>query len=384
MATKYGVIKTAISKWKNDFLGKGSYTTMNRSSKRSSHVTDKCDLKATKDPKVRELKAEVDSLNKQIYHMKMELDALKVASEVIKKDRSINLTELNNLEKADVINALKNNYRLAELLKLFNIPKSSYFYKLTVKKSIDKYYELRNKVRNIFDSSHKTYGYRRINVMLKRENYIVSDKVIIRIMNEEGLHVYVPKCKKYSSYKSEISQSVPNIVKRNFHSKLPNKILFTDITEFAIPAGKVYLSPIIDCFDGIVISWSIGESPNAELANSMLRNTIAKLKDGEQPIIHSDRGCHYHWTEWISLTTQAGIIRSMSKKGCSPDNAACEGFFGRLKNEMFYNRSWINMQIKEFINVLDNYIHWYNEKRIKMSLGGKSPVEYRCSLGLNY
>jgi len=74
----------------------------------------------------------------------------------------------------------------------------------------------------------------------------------------------------------------------------------------------------------------------------------------------------------------------MSKKGCSPDNAACEGFFGRLKNEMFYNRSWTNVSIKEFINELDNYIHWYNEKRIKMSLGRKSPIEYRCSLGLDY
>ena len=59
----------------------------------------------------------------------------------------------------------------------------------------------------------------------------------------------------------------------------------------------------------------------------------------------------------------AGLTRSMSKKGCSPDNSACEGFFGRLKNEMFYGRSWKDVTIEEFIRILDEYIHWYAEKK---------------------
>jgi transposase InsO family protein len=72
----------------------------------------------------------------------------------------------------------------------------------------------------------------------------------------------------------------------------------------------------------------------------------------------------------------------MSKKGCSPDNSACEGFFGRLKNEMFYGKSWQGVGADEFIDILDEYIHWYNEKRIKMLPGAMSPLEYRRSLGL--
>lgn len=72
----------------------------------------------------------------------------------------------------------------------------------------------------------------------------------------------------------------------------------------------------------------------------------------------------------------------MSKKGCSPDNSACEGLFGRLKNEMFYNQNWTGVSTKQFIDILDNYLVWYNEKRIKISLGKKSPVEYRRSLGI--
>jgi len=67
----------------------------------------------------------------------------------------------------------------------------------------------------------------------------------------------------------------------------------------------------------------------------------------------------------------------MSSKGCTPDNAACEGFFGRLKNEMYYDRPWNEVSIQQFIDLVDQYIGWYNKKRIKLSLGGLSPAEYR-------
>ena len=154
------------------------------------------------------------------------------------------------------------------------------------------------------------------------------------------------------------------------------------IKEFSIRGGKVYLSPIINCFDGMPVAWSIGTSPNAELSNSMLRMAVSTLKPDEKPIVHSDRGCHYRWPEWISIIEEAGLIRSMSKKGCSPDNAACEGFFGHLKTEMFYNTNWGNVSIEEFIQEVDQYLHWYREDRIKLSLGGLSPINYRRRMGV--
>ena len=129
---------------------------------------------------------------------------------------------------------------------------------------------------------------------------------------------------------------VDNLVARDFHAEEPNTKWLADLTEFHIPAGKVYLSPIIDCFDGMVISWTIGTSPDAELVNTMLDDAIGNLRGGEHPITHTDRGCHYRWPGWISRMDNAGLIRSMSRKGCTPDNSACEGFFGRIKNEMFY------------------------------------------------
>jgi transposase InsO family protein len=203
-------------------------------------------------------------------------------------------------------------------------------------------------------------------------------------MKDENLVVPNIKRKKYSSYKGEISPEVENVVNRDFHADKPNSKWLTDITEFHIPAGKIYLSPIIDCFDGLPVSWTIGTSPSAELVNTMLDEAILMLNNNEKPIVHSDRGCHYRWPGWLERIEKAQLIRSMSKKGCSPDNAACEGFFGRLKNEMFYGYSWTDTTIAQFIEELNEYIKWYSEDRIKLSLGGMSPIDYGRSLGLAF
>jgi putative transposase len=114
----------------------------------------------------------------------------------------------------------------------------------------------------------------------------------------------------------------------------------------------------------------------------MLDDVISQLSDEEHPIIHSDRGSHYRWLGWISRIEKAGLVRSMFRKGCSPDNSACESFFGRLKNEMFYNHSWQGVSVEQFTDELDSYLIWYNEKRIKMSLGAMSPMDNRRSIGL--
>lgn len=131
-----------------------------------------------------------------------------------------------------------------------------------------------------------------------------------------------------------------------------------------------------------MVSWKIGLSPDATLVNTMLDDAISRLSPEEKPIVHSDRGVHYRWPGWIERMDNAGLTRSMSKKGYSPDNSACEGVFGRLKNEMFYNADWTGVSISDFIDILNNYLVWYNESRIKKSLGFMSPMEYRRNLGL--
>jgi putative transposase len=90
--------------------------------------------------------------------------------------------------------------------------------------------------------------------------------------------------------------------------------------------------------------------------------------------VHSDRDAHHRWPGWISRIASAKLVRSMSRKGYSPENAACEGFFGWLKSELFYPRNWQSRTIEQFIGALDAYIRWYNEKRIRIPLGALSPV----------
>lgn len=149
----------------------------------------------------------------------------------------------------------------------------------------------------------------------------------------------MPKRAKYRSYLGEITPEVDKIISRNFHAKQPYEKLLTDITEFALSDGKLYPSATIDCFDGMVIGWTIDSRPNANLVNTMLDGVIASLPHSCYPTVHSDRGCHYRWPGWLERMKEAARTRFMSKKGCSPDNTACGGFFGRLKNEMFYGLS---------------------------------------------
>ena len=298
-----------------------------------------------------------------------------------KKDQGIDLNKLSNREKTTVVDALKTTYKLKDLLELLKLSKSSYYYQKAIQSRPDKYHAVRTDMKLIFLENYSCYGYRRIHKAIKGSRLVISEKIIRRLMREEQLIVIRKSRRKYSSYQGEISPAVANIVDRNFHAETPDTIWLTDLTEFQLPAGKVYLSPLIDCFDGLVVSWSIGTSPNAELVNTMLDNGIDRL-DTQRPIIHSDRGCHYRWPGWITRMDAARLTRSMSRKGCSPDNAACEGFFGRLKNECFYNRCFQDYSIDAFMHYLDQYIHWYNTKRIKKSLGYLSPMAYRQQLKL--
>lgn len=281
-----------------------------------------------------------------------------------------------------LIDALRSKHTLSNLLGVLKLSRSSYYYQFATKRLEGKYEQLKARIIELFRENNSCYWYRRIHQLLKREGKRVSEKVVRALMAAANLIVVVTRRRKYSSYEGESTPAPSNLLERNFHAANPNLKWLTDITEFHIPSGKVYLSPIVDCFDGILVSWTISTSPNADMVNSMLDMATSTLREGESPILHSDRGGHYRWPGFLERTERSGLIRSMSKKGCSPDNAACEGLFGRIKNEFFYNRSWIGVSITKFMNCLDDYLHWYNNGRIKLSLGGMSPMEYRRNLGL--
>ena len=255
------------------------------------------DLGDQLDSEKAELEAKVKRLENDVYKLQLERDILEKAGDILKKEEGINLDQLTNREKVFLIDALRNKYKLNELLPVLKLSKSSYCYQVQCIKSKDKYKELRQQIKELFMCNKEIYGYRRIHCLLRKDGIIVSEKIVRRIMNEEQLIVKAARKRKYNSYKGEITPEVDNIIKRDFSAKKPNEKWLTDITEFHIPAGKIYLSPIIDCFDGMVVSWTIGTSPNSKLANTMLQKAIEQLDPSEHPLVHSDRGCHYRWVE---------------------------------------------------------------------------------------
>jgi transposase InsO family protein len=327
------------------------------------------------------LQEEKQQLVEEKKRLGLEIAIMKMTEEILKKGPGADQNKLTNKEKTMLIDALRSEYPLPMLIKRFRIARSSYHYQRNALSRPDKHARIRIDTCRIFGENSGRYGYRRIHAMLRRSGMKISEKVVQRIMKEESLFVVCKRRRKYSSYRGEGLPAADNLLNRDFHADAPNEKWLTDITEFHLPAGKVYLSPIVDCFDGLITSWAIGTSPDAELVNTMLDRAVATLGKGERPLVHSDRGGHYRWPGWLTIMESAGLTRSMSKKACSPDNAACEGFFGRLKNEMFYNKSWHNVTTSEFMDILDRYLVWYNERRIKISLGAMSPLEYRRSLG---
>jgi transposase InsO family protein/transposase-like protein len=324
----------------------------------------------------------IEDLKARNHGLELENALMRETIKLLKKDPGVDQKSLSNPEKAILVDALRRSFSLSEIMEKLKMASSSYYYSRAALSRPDKYAGLRVKVKALFLEHRAVYGARRIWFALKNVGIKVSEKVVRRIMREDRLVVICQhKRRPYSSYGGEISPAPANLIQRDFHAAEPNQKWLTDITEMKAADAKVYLSPVLDCFDGKVVSFTVGLHPDEELANTMLKDAIATLPQGKHPIIHSDRGCHYRWPKWIQITRDAHLVRSMSKKGCSPDNAAAEGFFGRLKNEMYYGFEWTKRPARELMQGISEYIAWYNGKRLKASLGGMSPNQYRKSLG---
>ena len=193
-------------------------------------------------------------------------------------------------------------------------------------------------------------------------------------MKEERLTSKV-RMKKYRSYRGQIGKVAPNFIQRDFNAEKPNRKWSTDITEFALFGRKLYLSPILEMFNGEIVTYEISTSPCLAQVMNMLDKAFAKVKDTEGIIFHSDQGWQYQHAYYQKTLKNHGIIQSMSRKGNCLDNSVMENFFGLLKSELLYLQEFKSLE--DFETKLHEYIFYYNNKRIKLKLKGMSPVEYR-------
>ncbi len=180
---------------------------------------------------------------------------------------------------------------------------------------------------------------------------------------------------RYRSYKGEIGKIAPNILNRDFVASAPNQKWATYVTQINIGSTKLYLSPILDMFNGEIVSYNISKSPNLEQIYDMLDKAFEKYDNLDRLIIHSDQGWQYQNYGYRKRLEERHVIQSMSRKGNCLDNAVAENFFGIMKSELLYADKFESPEA--FIKALDEYIDYYNNIRIKSRLNGKSPVQYR-------
>ena len=272
---------------------------------------------------------------------------------------------------------LRLKYNLKILLKISKLAKSVYYYTLAKENKDDKNKEIIEKIREIFINNKERYGYRRITLELKNQNYNVNHKKVYRIMVKLGLKPLKRNKRKYSSYKGTVGKIADNLIKRNFTANNPNEKWYTDVTKFNLRGEKCYLSPILDGFNGEIISYNTSKSPNLAQIDDMLNKAFKKVGNLEGLIFHSDQGWQYQHQSYQQRLKNNGIKQSMSRKGNSMDNGMMENFFGLLKTEMFYDQENRYETLDDLIKAIDDYIYYYNYDRIKEKLKGLSPVNYR-------
>lgn len=316
-----------------------------------------------------------DKLKEENERLKAEIDFLKKSQSLAKK-----LEELTTKEKVKVVNELRTKYKLKVLLEMAKIPLSVYYYQLNViKNEVNKYEEVEKEIDYLYLKKHKKrIGYQRIYIELKNQGVKIGKNKVLEIMRKKG---YVKQNKvnyrKYNSYKGDLGGVKENILNQNFKATRPYEKAGTDVTMFRVKEEAVYLSPVIDFYTREILSYEVGTNAKLERVLDMIKKLKINHKDKiKGMIIQSDQGIQYQNSRYSDLLKEYEIIQSMSRKGNCLDNSPTENFFGRLKEEIWYNKEYKYENSKELIREIHDYIKYYNETRIVTRLK-TSPINFR-------
>lgn len=224
------------------------------------------------------------------------------------------------------------------MLKYAEVTRSTFYYQLNRLKTPDKYKEIKEEITAIYHGNKGRYGYRRMTMELHNRGFNINHKTVSKLMKELELQCFV-RTQKYKSYKGEVGKICDNLLNREFEAGNPNEKWVTDVTEFKVHSEKLYLSPIVDLFNGEVISYNLSRHPVFAQVVDMLEKAFNKIPDNTNLILHTDQGWQYQMKKYQYLLKEKGIRQSMSRKGNCLDNSLVENFFGLLKSELFYMKA---------------------------------------------
>lgn len=273
-------------------------------------------------------------------------------------------------------------YGLPVLLEVAAMARSTYYYNKALLDKPDKHEAVVSRLRELHAFHKGRYGYRRLTAALRAEGYVINHKTVLRLMRRSGIECRIRRRKKRTRASAELAAR-PNILARQFHADAPFEKAVTDVTEFTIGGHRVYVSALLDLYDGAVISIAMSRNNNTNLIMSMFDSmSQAQLDRLENILIHSDQGVLYRTVRYHEFLQAKHIVQSMSRRGNCYDNAVVESFFGTFKSETI--RIMPIRDLEQLAKELADYTKYYNEVRIKSTLGYKSPLEYRKYNGFDF
>nr|ART90301.1 transposase [uncultured bacterium] len=296
---------------------------------------------------------------------------------VLKKIARLDPDEkISCVDKAHVILGSRRDHKLAVLLQVADLARSTFYYQRQAMQCDDKHGDMKTRICAVYAEHKGRYGYRRIaaalcNCMAQQ----VKSKPVQRLMQQMGLRSLIRAKRRYRHTHGSSDVHVPNVLQRDFHAETPNQKWATDITEFSVKGQKVYLSACMDLYKGEIIAQRLARRPIFDLVSGTLEAALSQSKDTTGLTVHSDQGWHYKMQPYRAMLAHRGVTQSMRRKGNCLDNAVIESFFGTLKAEFFHLAEFDSVaQLEAGVH---DYIRYYNYERIKLGLQGLSPVEYR-------
>ena len=232
-------------------------------------------------------------------------------------------------------------------------------------------------VLEAYEKSRKTYGYRRIQILIEREYGVkINHKAVLRLMRKLNIRSIARQRypRRYFHKRYWSITTTQNLLKQDFSTKGPNEKWGTDITYINTRKGFVYLAVIKDFFDGTILGHALSRNLSPKMVLQAVRLATSSIQTAQGVILQSDRGFQFQTDAYRSLTKQFGIIPSMSRKGNCLDNAPTESFFSHLKEELLRH-----IKIKDFqeaVQIVDDYINFYNHDRIQLKTK-LTPLEFR-------
>lgn len=288
--------------------------------------------------------------------------------------KSLNTTKNKNIYLT--IKELSKKYSVKKLCIIAKVQHSSYYKWLNRKESVNEVFnqKLLKLIEKNYEESGAILGYRQMTIKLNRENdFKINEKRVLRLMRIKNLKsVCRKKRKNYIKCKPEITAE--NVLNREFKSNKFGEKWLTDVTEMKYGTTKVYLSAILDLSDKSIVAYNIARSNNNDL---VFKNfDIAREKfPNVKPIFHSDRGIQYTSVLFRKKLNDAGMTQSMSRISRCIDNGPMEAFWGTLKSEMYYLKTFKTYD--ELVTAIKQYIEYYNTKRYQKRLGCMTPIEFR-------